>query len=125
KEKTNELIRSLNEGSNFIERVLIKTGNTIKIIPIDKIIYLSADDDYVNIHTENGEFLNNKTMAYFEKHLDPAIFVRVHRSFIIRIDQIIKIDPYEKDSHRAILKNNASINVSKSGYPKLMKALGN
>jgi len=124
-DKTKKLINTLQENKTYIERILIKTGTTLKIIPIEKIIYLSADDDYVNVHTDNGDFLSNKTMTYFESHLDPAVFVRVHRSFIIRIDQIVRIDPYERDSHRAILRNKASINVSKSGYPKLMKALGN
>lgn len=124
KENTQKLIEDTDSSKKFIERVLIKRGSTLKIIPTDKIIYLAADDDYVNIQTDEGDFLHNKTLTYFENNLDPANFVRVHRSFIIQIDQIQRIEPYEKDSYRAILKNEARINVSKTGYPKLMKALG-
>jgi two-component system LytT family response regulator len=124
RDKTQKLMENIDSPKKFIERVLIKRGSTLKIIPTDKIIYLAADDDYVNIQTNEGDFLHNKTLTYFEKNLDPANFVRVHRSFIIQIDQIQRIEPYEKDSYRAILKNDARINVSKTGYPKLMKALG-
>ena len=125
RDNTQKLIEDMDSSQKFIERVLIKRGATLKIIPTDKIIYLAADDDYVNIKTDEGDFLHNKTLTYFEKNLDPSNFVRVHRSFIVQIDQIQRIEPYEKDSYRAILKNEARISVSKTGYPKLMKALGN
>lgn len=125
KDNTKKLIENREKSASFLERVLIKTGSTLKIIPTNSIVYLAADDDYVNVHTQEGSFLNNKTLTYFEKNLDPTNFVRVHRSFIIQIDQIKRIEPYEKDSYRAILKNEARISVSKTGYPKLMKALGN
>ena len=125
KDNTKKLIENKEKTTSFLERVLIKTGSTLKIIPTDHIIFLAADDDYVNVHTNEGSFLNNKTLTYFEKNLNPSDFVRVHRSFIIQIDQIKRIEPYEKDSYRAILTNEARISVSKTGYPKLMKALGN
>lgn len=107
-----------------LERIVVKTGNTIKIIPVDEILYLEADDDYVNIHTEKGAYLKNKTMAYFERELDARQFVRVHRSYIVRIDLIARLEPYEKDSHIAVLTNNARISVSKTGYGKLKAVLG-
>lgn len=125
KNNSASLIKESKEKDSFIERVLIKVGSTIKIIPVDSIIFLSADDDYVQVHTPEGSFLSNKTMRYFEKHLDPTYFVRVHRSFIIQIDQIKRIEPYEKESYRAILKNEVRVRISKTGYSKLMKALGN
>lgn len=125
RESTQKLIADIGSPTKFLERVLIKRGSILKIIPIEQIIYLAADDDYVNIKTDEGEFLHNKTLTYFEKNLNPSNFVRVHRSFIVQIDQIQRIEPYEKDSYRAILKNEARISVSKTGYPKLMKALGN
>ena len=125
KDNTKKLIEDRLDPSLFLERVLIKTGSTLKIIPTDQIIYLAADDDYVNVHTNEGSFLSNKTLSYFEGNLNPSNFVRVHRSFIIQIDQIKRIEPYEKDSYRAILTNESRVNVSKTGYPKLMKALGN
>lgn len=106
------------------QRVVVKTGSKIKIIPIEDIHYLEADDDYVKIYTQEGCFLKNKTMAYFEKTLDPGSFVRTHRSFIVNVKLITRIDPYEKEQHIAHLKTGASINVSKTGYAKLKQVLG-
>jgi two-component system LytT family response regulator len=76
------------------------------------------------VHTHEGFFLKNKTMAFFEKVLDSNQFVRVHRSFIIQISLITKIEPYEKDGHIAVLKSGQKIPVSKSGYPRLKTVLG-
>jgi two-component system LytT family response regulator len=106
------------------DRIVVKTGTKVKIIPVHDVIYLEADDDYVSVHTAEGSFLKNKTMSFFEKVLDVRQFVRVHRSYIVAIDQITRIDPYEKDSHIAILKSGAKIPVSKSGYVKLKQVLG-
>lgn len=63
-------------------------------------------------------------MNFFEQMLDPRYFVRVHRSYMIAIQQITRIDPYEKDAHLAILKSGAKIPVSKTGYVKLKQVLG-
>ena len=105
------------------ERIVVKTGGKIKIIVVPKIQYLEAADDYVKIHTAEGSFLKNKTMGFYEQCL-PNSFVRTHRSFIVNISEITRIDPYEKDSHLAILRSGAKIPVSKSGYVKLKSVLG-
>lgn len=122
--KTEKLIESIQSDSPKNERVVVKTGTKIKIIPVNDIIYLAADDDYVKIFTAEGSFLKNKTMAHFEKLLGEQNFVRVHRSYIVKIDEITRIDPYEKDSHLAILKSGEKIPVSKTGYPRLRQVLG-
>lgn len=106
------------------QRIVVKSGGKIKIIPLVDILYLEAADDYVKIHTSEGAFLKNKTMAYFEKMLDPKQFVRTHRSFIINIQQITRLEPYEKESYMGILKSSAQVPVSKSGYQKLKVVLG-
>lgn len=106
------------------ERIVVKTGTKVKIIPVSDVQYLSADDDYVSVHTHEGSFLKNKTMSFFEQTLDQDQFVRVHRSYIVRIQEITRIDPYEKDAHLAILKSGAKIPVSKTGYVKLKQVLG-
>jgi two-component system, LytTR family, response regulator len=106
------------------QRVVVKTAGKIKIIPVDDIQYLEAADDYVKIHTKEGGFLKNRTMAHFEKSLDANVFVRTHRSFIVNVQQITRIDPYEKENYVAILKNGAQVGVSKSGYAKLKQVLG-
>ena len=86
-------------------RVVVKTGNNIRIIPMQEIEYLQADDDYVKIHTKEGSFLKKKTISHFEKVMDASQFVRVHRSYIVQVHQVTRIEPYEKDGHIAILKS--------------------
>jgi two-component system LytT family response regulator len=106
------------------QRVVVKTAGKIKIIPLDDIHYFEASDDYVKIHTHNGAFLKNRTMSYFERVLDPDRFVRTHRSYIINVQQVTRIDPYEKDSHLCVLSSGAQVPVSKAGYVKLKAVLG-
>ena len=121
-QSTKELLDSLPSPST--ERIVVKTGTKIKIIPVSDVIFLAADDDYVSIHTSEGSYLKNKTMAYFEQMLDPRQFVRVHRSYILKVQEITRIDPYEKETHIAILKSGDKIPVSKTGYSKLKLTLG-
>lgn len=123
-QKTEELLQSsplLNVQQN---RVVVKSGSKIKVIPTIDIIYLEAADDYVKVYTHEGSFLKNKTMGYFEQTLTAVEFVRCHRSYIVQVSQITRIEPYEKDSYLAILKNNAKVPVSKTGYQKLKLVLG-
>ena len=105
-------------------RIVVKTGSKVKIIPVHDIYYIEADDDFVKIHTQEGSFLKNKTMAFYEESLDAAQFVRVHRSYILHINQITKIEPYQKESHVAIIRDGKQIPVSKTGYVKLKSILG-
>lgn len=115
-----ESLRSAEEKN----RVVVKVGGNIRIIPSVDIFYFEAYDDYVKIFTKDDWFLKKKTMSYFEKTLEEQNFLRVHRSFIINLTQLTKIEPYEKDGHLALLKNGAKIPVSRTGYGKLKEALG-
>lgn len=121
-EQTKKMVETISPSPS-LERIVVKTGNKINVIATDNLICLEADDDYVRIHTSNGAYLKNKTMAFFEKELDPNIFVRIHRSYIVRVDSIVRLEPFEKESHIAILSNNMKVNVSKSGYSKLKQVL--
>lgn len=105
-------------------RIVVKAGNNIRIIPVQEVLYLEAYDDYVKIHTKDGLFLKKKTMGYYEQALDPAQFVRVHRSYMLSLPQLTRIEPFEKDSHVALLKTGERIPLSKSGYTKLRAVLG-
>jgi two-component system, LytTR family, response regulator len=105
-------------------RIVVKVGNNIKIIPVTDVQYLEAYDDYVKIHTHEGTFLKKKTMTYYEKTLDPSQFVRVHRSYLLALSQLTRIEPLEKDSHVALLKSGKRIPLSKSGYTRLRSVLG-
>ncbi len=122
--QTEELLETAARSPAQHERIVVKTGTKVKIIPVQDVEYLAADDDYVSVYTAEGSFLKNKTMNFFEQTLDPRQFVRVHRSYMIAIQQITRIDPYEKDAHLAILKSGAKIPVSKTGYGKLKQVLG-
>jgi two-component system LytT family response regulator len=126
KTKTNplELIESAIKQPEEQTRVVVKNGANIKIIPVQEINYLEAYDDYVKIFTKDGYSLKKKTMNYFEQTFDANQFVRVHRSYMVQVAQITKIEAMEKDSHIALLKSGAKIPLSKSGYAKLKTVLG-
>ena len=121
---TKSLLETASESPVQSHRVVVKTGTKIRIIPIDEILYLEAADDYVKIHTKDGSFLKNKTMSHFEKVLDDQQFVRTHRSYIVNVKEITRLEPYEKENFLAILKAGVQVPVSKNGYPKLKAVLG-
>jgi len=102
-----------------LERVVVKTGTKIKVIPVDRIIYLEAQDDYIMVYTDEGKHLKQGTMKYYEDHLDESKFIRVHRSYIVRIDQVVQLEPYAKDNYIMKLKNGAALKISRSGLKNL------
>ncbi|SMD43369.1 two component transcriptional regulator, LytTR family [Aquiflexum balticum DSM 16537] len=121
----NEFAKSVDTiSSDTFNRVVMKIKNEIKIIPVNEIKYLEANDDYVNLYTAEGKFLKNKTMSFFEKTLETNQFVRVHRSYIVKISEIHKLEPYDKDGYVIILRGGEKIPVSKTGFPKLKSVLG-
>jgi two-component system, LytTR family, response regulator len=121
---TPALLETLSENEQQPQRVVIKLNNKIKIIPFSDIIYIEAAEDYVFIHTAEGRFMKHKTMTFFEQALDKNIYVRCHRSFIVNVQLINRLEVYEKDSHVAILTTGAKVQVSKSGYQRLKSVLG-
>lgn len=130
--------REINRGSNPLpalpenaipaehqaQRVVIKLNNKIKIIPFSDIHFIEAAEDYVMIHTAEGRYMKHKTMAFFESVLNKDQFVRCHRSYIVDVQQIVRLEAYEKDSQIAILRSGAKVPVSKSGYTRLKQILG-
>ena len=120
---TASLLETAAQAPQQSHRIVVKTGSKIKIIPTEEIQYLEAADDYVKIHTKDGVFLKNKTMAQFEQLLGNQ-FVRTHRSYIINVQLINRIEPYEKDNYLVILSTGAQVPVSKTGYAKLKQVLG-
>ena len=118
------VLSTMSTAAGQQNRIVVKTGSKVKIIPAHEILYLEADDDFVKIFTSEGSFLKNKTMSFYEQSLDAAQFVRVHRSYIVQINQITKIEPYQKETHLAILRDGKQIPVSKTGYAKLKIILG-
>jgi two-component system LytT family response regulator len=106
------------------DRIVVKSGSSIIVIPVDEIIYLEAADDFVKIHTAKGSWLKNRTMHHFEQTLDKNKFIRTHRSYMVNITEATRLDPYEKDSHVLLLKSGQKIPVSKQGMGKIREILG-
>ncbi|MBS4065869.1 MAG: LytTR family transcriptional regulator DNA-binding domain-containing protein [Chitinophagaceae bacterium] len=119
-----QLLQQAGKHPSHNERIVVKTGSRIKIIPLHEVHYLEAADDYVKIVTQEGSFLKKNTMGYYEDLLTPSQFIRTHRSYIINVQEITRIDPYEKENHIAILRSGAKVPVSRTGYPKLKALLG-
>ncbi len=111
------------ESEELINRVVIKKKGKIHVIATDKINYLEAQDDYVMIYTSEDRFLKQQTMRYFENHLDGEQFIRVHRSYIVNVQSIDRIEPYEKTNFILILKNGSKVPVSRSGMQLLKDKL--
>jgi two-component system LytT family response regulator len=123
-EKTEAVLESAAQSPIQQNRIVVKDGSKIKIIPVSQIQYLEAADDYVKIFTAEGSFLKKKTMSYFEQSLQSYQFARVHRSYIVNTQLITRIDQYEKDSHLVLLNTGSKLPVSKAGYAKLKEVLG-
>jgi two-component system LytT family response regulator len=124
----NENLRSLVEETvrhpEESRRIVVKQGNEIRILPLTEVYYLEACDDYVKVFTKDQYFLKKKTMNHYEQVLDPGFFIRTHRSFMLNIQQLTKIETLEKNSYIGILKNGSQVPISRTHYGKLKEVLG-
>ncbi len=107
-----------------LERMVVKDGAKVHIIPVDKLDYVEAQDDYVALHSEKKNYLKQQTIASVEGQLDPKRFVRIHRSYVVNLERIARIEPYTKDSRVAVLVDGTQLPVSRSGHAKLKALLG-
>ncbi len=106
------------------DRLVVRVKNEIKIIPTHEVFYFEAEDDYIAIHVGSGKYLKKMTMKALEEAMDPARFVRVHRSYLLNINQIAKIEPYERENYLVKLRSGGQVPVSKTGYSRLRQVLG-
>ena len=123
-QKTEALAEQENKQPDERLRIVVKDGTEIRIIPTADIHYLEAYDDYVKIYLKDTYHLKKKTMNYFEKVLDPKQFIRIHRSFIININELTKIESFEKNSYIAILRSGKRVPISRNAYSELKAILG-
>jgi two-component system LytT family response regulator len=107
----------------YLQRVAIRDGANVHVIPASKIDYVEAQDDYISFRSEGKNLLKQQTLADIESALDPAQFVRIHRSYVLNIDRLARLELYAKDSHAAILRDGTRLPVSRSGYARLNAAL--
>ena len=118
-----ELVRDARPRSGPAERVLIRDGANVHVLPAEAIDYVEAQDDYVAFKSAGKQYLKDQTLAAVEAMLNPARFVRIHRSFILNIDRIAKVELYAKDSRMATLRDGTRLPVSRAGYARLSELL--
>ena len=123
KEPASQLLTKKPETSSPVNRVVVRKGNSINIIPVEQIKYVEAQDDYVMLYHSSGKALKQQTMKFYEENLPKADFVRIHRSYIVKIEEINRIEPYTKDNHVAILHSGEKLPVSRAGYKHLKEEL--
>ncbi|MBV9746868.1 MAG: response regulator transcription factor [Acidobacteriia bacterium] len=108
----------------YLDRIVVKDGARVHIIPVSKLDYAEAQDDYVSLVSQGKAYLKQQTIASLEESLDPARFIRIHRSYIVNLDRVVKMEPYTKDSKVAVLSDGKQLPVSRSGYQRLTALLG-
>ena len=116
KEPANQLLAKKPETAAPVNRIVVRKGNAINLIPVEQIRYVEAQDDYVMIYHSAGKALKQQTMKFCEDNLSKADFVRIHRSYIVKVGEIKRIEPYGKDNYVAILQSGDKLPVSRAGY---------
>ncbi|HUA83100.1 MAG TPA: response regulator [Bryobacteraceae bacterium] len=119
-----ELSAAARPPEQKLERVVVKDGTKVHIIPIDRLDYVEAQDDYIALHSEKKNYLKQQTISSIEAQLDAKKFVRIHRSYIVNLERIARIEPYTRDSRVAVLNDGTQLPVSRSGHAKLKTLLG-
>lgn len=102
-----------------LQRIAFKDGATIDVVPVQRIDYIEAQDDYVHVYARGQKHVKQQTLGELEALLDPTRFIRVHRSYIVNVESLARVEPYAKDSRVALLKDGARIPVSRAGYERL------
>lgn len=118
------LLETTSKQPDDQNRIVVKNGSDIRIVPVQDIMYIEAYDDYVKLFTRDTYYLKKKTMNYYEQVLDSSKFFRTHRSYIINLQELTKIEPLEKNTYIAILKNGKKVPLSRTGYTRLKEILG-
>jgi two-component system LytT family response regulator len=118
-----ELAAAARPAGQFAERIVVKDGSKVSLIAVNKLDYAEALDDYVSLVSEGKKHLKQQTISGLELALDPALFVRIHRSYVVNLERVSRIEPYGKDSKVAILTNGVKLPVSRAGYTRLKKLL--
>jgi two-component system, LytTR family, response regulator len=119
-----ELSAAARPPQQYLQRIVVKDGARVHIIPVERLDYAEAQDDYVSLHSQGKSHLKQQTISSLESALDPEQFVRIHRSIIVNLERVAKIEPYAKDSRVAVLSDGTQLPVSRAGYDRLKILLG-
>ena len=118
-----ELRQAASAPGQYAQRIVVRDGVNLHVVPINQLDYAEAQDDYVALHARGKTHLKQQTIAQLERSLDPARFVRVHRSYLVNLDRVAKVEPYTKDSRLAVLADGSKIPVSRSGFLRLKELM--
>jgi len=118
-----DLAASARPPAQYLDRVAVREGSQVSIIPVSKLDYAEAQDDYVALASAGKKHLKQQTISNLEASLDPTRFLRVHRSYIVNLERVSKVEPYGKDTHVAVLSSGVQIPVSRAGYARLKSFL--
>jgi len=123
-ETVNKLVENTSDSKGeILQRIVVKKGSELIMIPVSEVLFIESSDDYVFVHTADSKYIKNGTMKYYQDHLSSHVFVRIHRSYLVNITKITKIEKYEKDTHLVIIDEKHKLKVSKSGYKELKEVL--
>ncbi|MGA9142161.1 MAG: LytTR family DNA-binding domain-containing protein, partial [Candidatus Acidiferrales bacterium] len=118
-----ELAAAARPPAQYLDRIPVREGTRVFIIPAAKLDYAEAQDDYIALCSEGKKHLKQQTISSLESGLDPSRFLRIHRSFIVNLERVARIEPYGKDSHVAVLHSGTQLPVSRAGYARLREFL--
>ncbi|HTO95188.1 MAG TPA: LytTR family DNA-binding domain-containing protein [Bacteroidota bacterium] len=122
-EAIDRLVQDARREGAPLERILVRDGTHVHVIPVGQIEHIDAQDDYVMIHAAGKKYIKLETLAELEGTLDPKRFVRIHRSHILNIEKLARLETYAKESRLAVLTGGTKLPVSRSGYEKLKEFL--
>jgi two-component system LytT family response regulator len=120
----NELAAAARPPEQYLQRIVVKDGPAVHVIPVEKLDFVEAQDDYVALKSDKKTYLKQQTISSLETMLDPAVFIRIHRSHIVNLERVAKIEAYTKDSKIAVLRDGTQLPVSRAGYARLKTLLG-
>ncbi len=115
-------IESYTTQQNYPERLLLNYGNRLRGIPVTDIVYLKADKDYTQVNTQGNAYLSAQGIGVIEKKLDPRLFVRIHRSYIVNLNYIREV---YRDITKMflVLENNVELIVSRNYMENVRKLI--
>ena len=119
-----ELKQASRRPGEYLERIVVKDGPRVQVIPVNKLEYAEAQDDYISLRSEGKNWLKQQTIGSLEAALDPRRFIRTHRSHLVNLQKIVRIDPNTKDTWLAVLSDGSQVPVSRAGYARFRELIG-
>ena len=114
-----ELAAAARPPAEYLDRIPVREGTSVVIIPVAKLDYVEAQDDYIALVSQGKKHLKQQTISSIEAALDPSRFLRIHRSYIVNLERVVRLEPYAKDSYVAVLADKVQLPVSRAGYSRL------